>query len=63
MKLKLKAESAKFYPCGSVHHVAVELDMDKQQVVRLLDQIAVQLPARELVLMLDSVLECAGVER
>lgn len=63
MKLPIHAISAQMVPCYQVGIVGLTLEMSKDQVLRMLDEMAKQVTPEVLVEMLDSVLECAGVER
>lgn len=63
MKLQINALSAQHAPCYKAGVISLTLELSKDQILRLLDQVAAQVPPRELVLMLDSVLECAEVQR
>lgn len=63
MKLKIEASEAQMVPCYKAGTIALEVDMSKQQVLLMLDEMAKQVKPQELVLMLDSVLEGVGVER
>ena len=63
MKLPIKVESAQLLPCYEPGIIGLTLEMSKDQVLRMLDEMAKQVTPEVLVEMLDSVLECAGVER
>lgn len=64
MKITIQAQSVQINPvyCAPVI-IEIEAQLTKCQIAAMFDEVAKQLTPEELVDLLDSVLECAGVER
>lgn len=64
MKITIQAQSVQINPVyRDPVVIEIEVQLTKAQVLAVLDQVAKNVAPRELIRMLDSVLECAGVER